>query len=181
MNTNPTITQGIADFLSRVSQHLGQKTAEEKQEILTDLESHIYEALATRAQRGQPTLEDLQAVLAEMDSPESHGQASETDGGQRCTRRTMGIVALSISLGSIILAICVAVFVDNLGYTWRRHLPDEGRLGYLVFLAGQFSAFILGLIAWRNPFGKAAVIVSTVLVFLSLGLLFCTMPVKIPQ
>ena len=92
----------------------------------------------------------------------------------------MGIVALSISLGSIILAIFVAVFVDNLGYAWRRHLPDEKLLGYLVFLAGQFAALVLGLVAWRNRFGKAAVIVSTALVVLSLGL-FSHRRVEIPE
>ena len=76
MNNNPTITQGIADFLNRVGQHLGHKTDEEKMEILTDLESHIHEALSARAQGRQSTLEDLQAVLNEMDPPESYGPSS---------------------------------------------------------------------------------------------------------
>ncbi len=88
-------------------------------------------------------------------------------------------MALSVSLGSIILVIYVAVFVDNLGHTWRRYLPDEALLGYLVFLAGQFAAFVLGLVTWRNPFGEAAVIVSTAFVVLSLGL-FCRR-VEIPE
>ena len=57
MNNNPTITQGIADFLNRVGQHLGHKTDEEKMEILTDLESHIHEALSARAQGRQSTLD----------------------------------------------------------------------------------------------------------------------------
>ncbi len=79
MNSNPTITQGLADFLNRVSRHLGHKTPEEKQKILAGLESHICEALSVRAQDGQSPLNDLELVLAEMDSPESYGQAPEAD------------------------------------------------------------------------------------------------------
>ncbi len=142
MNTDSTITQGIAHFLDCVSQHLSSKTPQEKREILADLEAHIYEALASRAAGRQPTTDDLKAVLTEMDPPESYGQLAETPNAAQPSRRTLGIVALCISLGSAFL------------------LPG----------VGQIIGLILGLIAWKDPFGKAAVIVAIVVLIVILGL-----------
>ena len=164
MNSDTTISQAVGRFLKRVGEHLANKGQEEKREILADLESHIYEALHSCSQGRQPTLEDLQAVLAEMDPPESYGQATERITDHKAlgpaNKTTLGIVALCISLGSLVAAGFLFLAIGHmLGY-W---------IPYLLFYAGQSSGLILGVLAWINPFGKAAVITSALLIVLSMG------------
>jgi hypothetical protein len=59
-----------------VAAHITGAPADEKEEILRNVESHIYEALNERAGE-HPTAADAEAVLAEMDPPESY---ADTDG-----------------------------------------------------------------------------------------------------
>lgn len=180
MNTDPAIRQTVDVFLHRVDSHLANQTPEQKRDILADLEAHIYEGLANRAADRQPTIEDLQAVLTEMDQPESYAQPAEIPKTHPPNRRATGIVALSISLGTVILAVFIAILIEQLSHKWQGYLLD-GWLAYLIFLAGQVTAFILGLIAWKNRFGKTAVIVSAALLVLSHLLLFVCIPVTVPE
>jgi len=75
-----------------------------------------------------------------------------------------GKLALALSLGGVILAVAIGVLARLAGY--RADMP-----AYLVFLAFQVAAMVLGLIAWRTPLGKAAAITSVVLAVSSLTLL----------
>ena len=169
MTTDSAIRQAVDEFLERVNSHLAEQTPQQKRDILADLEAHIYEALASRAADQQVTLEDLQIVLAQMDQPESYAQSAETPATVPPNRRATGIVALSTSLGTLVLAVSLAIVTAQLSHEWQGYLL-EGMLAYLIFLAGQVTSFILGLIAWNSRFGKAAVILSVALVILSLYL-----------
>ena len=161
MNSDETIIQAIGRFLDSVGEHLANKEPTEKQEILADLESHIYKALNSRARGNQPTLEDLQAVLAEMDAPESYAQPAETPKTVPANKRKMGIVALCICLGSLVLLgpsffVRVTLHVTPI---WSFYFP---------FLAGEITALVLGIIYRSDPYGKAAAIISAVLIALSI-------------
>jgi hypothetical protein len=73
MALNPEITDGIKRYVWGVAAHLGHVTAEERAEILQEVESHLYEGLHARFGE-TPTLADLEALLAEMPRPESYGE-----------------------------------------------------------------------------------------------------------
>lgn len=72
MSSSDEIRAGIRGYLDAVDAHLATQSAEEKRDLLANLESHIHEALDARVD-GEPTRADLDAVLAEMDLPESYG------------------------------------------------------------------------------------------------------------
>jgi len=73
MNLSSELTKQVKAHLDEVRKYLGTLPADERQEILQSIESHIYDALETRSD-GEPTQELLSAVLAEMDPPESYGE-----------------------------------------------------------------------------------------------------------
>jgi len=162
MNTDPTIAQGIANFLDRVAEHLVSKTPAQRREILADLESHIYEALASRAAGRQPAADVLKAVLAEMDPPESYGQSSQANQPSLSSKRIIGIIALCTCLGSLVVAGLLGMLTWHGLAIW---------IPCFLFLAGQITALVLGIISWSDPFGKAAAITSGVLIALSIILL----------
>ena len=156
MTTDSAIRQAVDEFLQGVNSHLADQTANQKHEILADLEAHIYEALASRVANRQPTVDDLQGVLAEMDPPESYGQLSQA---KHASKITMGMVALAISLGTLVLAGFIGVLTADFLKIW---------IPYFLFLGGQIAALVLGIIARRDPFGKAAIITSCMLIALSI-------------
>ena len=75
-----------------------------------------------------------------------------------------GKLALALSLGGVVLAVAIGLLARLAGY--RADMP-----AYLVFLAFQVAAIVLGLIARRTPLGKTAAITAAVLAVGSLTLL----------
>jgi len=73
MNLSTELTKQLNAHLDEVRKHLGTLPADERQEILQSIESHIYDALENRSD-GEPTPALLDAVIAEMDPPESYGE-----------------------------------------------------------------------------------------------------------
>jgi len=73
MNLPKELTKQMKVHLNEVRKYLGNLPADERQEILQSIESHIYDALQSRS-NGEPTAALLDAVLAEMDPPESYGE-----------------------------------------------------------------------------------------------------------
>jgi hypothetical protein len=61
----------IEAHLKLVRDSLSDRPADERQEIVSTIESHIFNALSDIS-TGSPTVEDLEAVLAGMDTPESY-------------------------------------------------------------------------------------------------------------
>jgi hypothetical protein len=97
-----------------------------------------------------------------MDSPESYRHSSAGAETPDQSRRTIGIVALCICLGSFLLASLLGVLTANDISLW---------IPYLLFIAGQITALLLGIISWSDPFGKAAAVTSPLLIVLSVLLL----------
>ena len=159
MNTETEVERGVQDFLDRVADYLGATPEDEKREILRDLASHIHEALKSRVPGREPTVEDLQGVLAEMDPPESYGESAEVERPGSPGRRATGIAALCISLGSLVVAGLLFALTGGHLVLW---------IPVFLFLAGQITALVLGVVAWSCPFGKAAVVTSAALIVLLL-------------
>ncbi len=73
MNLSTELTKQVTAHLDEVRNYLGNLSADERQEILQSIESHIYDALETRS-NGDSSPALLEAVIAEMDPPESYGE-----------------------------------------------------------------------------------------------------------
>ncbi len=153
MTYDQSIRAPVAEYVGAVQSHLDHVSADERAGILRNVEAHIYEALDRRA-GDQATSEDLRAVLEEMDPPESYAQADDEGPtpGQKGT--TKGKIALWISLGSLLATGLIVLLSQGRLAVW---------IPFFLFMGGQVAAIVLGAIDWRSPFGKAAVITSSVL------------------
>ncbi len=74
MALSPEIQDSIKTYLWELASHLETTSRPARTEILRDVESHIYEALA--AHTPDPTLDDLSSVLAGMPPPDSYASES---------------------------------------------------------------------------------------------------------
>ena len=136
----------IQRYLQAVAVHLGDAAGAGKRELLGDLESHIYEALEARGAGEDPQPADVEEVLAGMDPPESFARRSEMR-----PRQAGGAWALLVSLGTVALAAAILLLGLGAIALW---------IPLAVFLAGQLAALAIGVAAWADPLGKAAVTVS---------------------
>ena len=159
MTNEEQVRRAIGDFIAEVEGRLDDKSPVEKRELLRQIESHVRDALEERTGTAEVTLSDVEAVLTEMDPPESYGHAKDPAE----SRSTTGKLALMISLGSI-MAAGILVLLSSLYGLWMSFAA-------LVFYGGQIAAFVLGISAWPDRFGKAAVFTSVGLVLLSLLLI----------
>jgi hypothetical protein len=102
MNRPNELTKRVTAHLDEIRKHLGKLPADERQEILQSIESHIYDALESRSE-GKPTPALLDAVLAEMDPPESYGESIVTP--KKKTRPGLRIISgiFIIALLSVLL------------------------------------------------------------------------------
>ena len=75
MNLTIELKTRIYNHIGKVRQHLTELPPDEQREILQSIETHIHDALESRADEN-PTLDLLDAIIAEMDPPESYGAAS---------------------------------------------------------------------------------------------------------
>jgi len=142
----------VRGYLSSVQKHLHGMSAQDKRELLADLESHIYEALEQQAGGRQPTRADATGVLAEMDPPESYGQSQNGLASARTRKWNLGTTALCGSLGALVLAALTAMLGGG-----------HSGMPYLLFAGGQIGGFALGVLSWARPLGKAAVCTSALL------------------
>lgn len=76
MKLSNELTQQVKAHLDNVRKYLGALPADERQEILQSIESHIYDALQSRSD-GDPTPALLEAVIAELDPPDSYGELNQ--------------------------------------------------------------------------------------------------------
>jgi hypothetical protein len=102
MNLSNELTKQVAAHIDEVRKYLGSLPADERQEILQSIESHIYDALETR-NNGEPTPALLDAVIAEMDPPESYGELP------LAPRKTLSLLGLVLILSGAALAILFAM------------------------------------------------------------------------
>jgi len=98
MNLSSELTKQVAAHIDEVRNYLGTLPADERQEILQSIESHIHDALQSRS-GDEPTSALLDAVIAEMDPPESYGELTATP--QKKQRRQWLIIVLILVLTAL--------------------------------------------------------------------------------
>lgn len=122
----------IKAYLNAIGANL---TGPERTETLADLESHIYEAIAARADSGE-SAGIVEAVIAEMDSPETYSSSMPAS--------QSGICGLSI-FGTILLPFGLPVLWHVISLT-----PVGEHWDKIEFFKGSFYRFLIlpiGIIA----------------------------------
>jgi hypothetical protein len=76
--------------------------------------------------------------------------------------RRSGLIALSLCLGGLSLAVLIGMLAKLLGH-------DASMPAYLVFLGFQIAGFVMGIVSRQKVLGKTAYITSAVL---ALGSIF---------
>ena len=150
MDHEKKIEGRITRYLEMVAANIGGVPADEQEEILRNVESHIYEALNVRAGEN-PTIADVEAVLAEMDPPESYAETdkhtaeSATDvpvaGAKICKTAVVG--ALWIPFGFLVLLLVLHSRVV--------HGQESG-----LFIISYISLFVILPLSVLSPFGSTA-------------------------
>jgi hypothetical protein len=101
----------IERYLGRVEAHLEGVPEEEREEVLRDVEAHVYDALARREIEGTPE-EVAKAVLREMDPPSSWGPAPSAPSAvlppaaPAAAGPRFGIDSLLLGLAAVMLFVC---------------------------------------------------------------------------
>lgn len=151
----PEVQRMIDHYLTEVVRHLGSTSEHQRQEIVQNLEAHIFERL--REYGGDtPTREQAAIVLAEMDAPASFGNST--------FKASPGVYALGMALGSLLMLILIYGTV-SLFHVQR--VETLFACAYLLFIAGQMTAFILGYRNRTDPYGKAATILAPTMMLIS--------------
>ncbi len=150
------IREKIAEYLSEVEAHLQAANPEERRETLRGLEEHLWEALRARA-GDEPTPADLEAVLAQAAPPSSFGWAPAR---RAFPFRQVGWAAVA-ALGAGVASPALVLLASRL-FAWN--VP----LAVVVLLIGApflLAAVVLGIVSWREPQGKAALIGAVLVAF----------------
>ena len=100
MKNREQVRARVRTYLKEVAAHLEGMPERERQDLLKQLESHIYEGLQARTEGNDAQASDVEAVLSEMDPPESYGTVREG----RLDGLSHGKWALLVSLGSLVIA-----------------------------------------------------------------------------
>ena len=159
MKNNEQVRARVQSYLKEVAAHLERMPERERQDLLRQLDSHIHEALQARTGGNDAQASDVEAVLSEMDPPASYGTVREG----RFAGLSRGKWALLISLGSLVIAGLLVLLTGERVHVW---------IPFFLFLGGQIAAFVIGILSWREPLGKAAVFTSSALNVLAI--LFCS-------
>lgn len=159
MRMNEQVRAKVKAYLNDVATHLEGMPEQDRRDLLRQLEAHIHDALQARAGDTEAEVLDLETVLSEMDPPESYGQPQD----RGIYGLSQGKWALLISIGGLVVAGLLVVLSGGRMAVWTP---------LLLFLGTQVAAFVLGILSWRDPFGKAAVFTSAALSIFAL--LFCS-------
>ena len=170
MTYDPSVTDTVADYVRAVESHLAGVSADEREEILRNVEAHIYDALESRAGEAA-TADDLQAVLAEMDPPASYADGHPLPPAPMAVaddRRSLAGWALGLMIGGVVLPLLVIAIAMIVG---DGHTSDSVvAVAVILGIALEMFALVLGLLSWRERVGKA--VVWIVAVVFGLGLIF---------
>jgi len=83
MSAKRAIEREIGRYLETVAAELADMPADEKDDILRDIESHIYAALEEHGPN--PTVDDLNVILAGMDRPSAWAEGARGEEGETAT------------------------------------------------------------------------------------------------
>lgn len=143
MTTTNADDPRIAAHLAAVAEALAANPeAANPATVLDHLRSHIADALHDHAGEADP----VAAVLAELDPPTAYrtsGTPPAPTGGR------LGWWAFLASLAAPLVGILVGVIASAAG--------GGSEIGWLVFTAIELAATAAGIVAWRQPWGRAAV------------------------
>ena len=131
MDHEKKIEGRITRYLEMVAANIGGVPADEQEEILRNVESHIYEALSERAGEN-PTIADVEAVLAEMDPPETYAETLTPEHEKQKPSIQLVILAL----------LCSCIQIVGLGMV----VYGVPVVGAIVGFASVVSFFIV----WSN-------------------------------
>lgn len=141
MTAKKAIEREIGRYLEEVAARLGEMPADEKDDVLRDIESHIYAALEKTGPT--PSLDDLNVVLAGMDRPSSYAASvATTEPPQRRFSRC-AIVATCFAPFAPAAYICVFGYVS------------EGAEGVIPALV-RFVAWVVLLLGVVAPIATTA-------------------------
>ncbi|MFT6792374.1 MAG: hypothetical protein ACJAR1_000353 [Rubritalea sp.] len=144
MNPNTAEQEQIKAYLDAVSANL---TGPDRSETLADLESHIYEAIAAKADSGEPA-GVVDAVLLEMDPPEHYGSPPvSADQGRLCGFALAGALLLPWGLPLFYRMIHLTPVGDG------SRLPsfyDSSLYHFLVLPVGVISIILSAVLGWYS-------------------------------
>jgi hypothetical protein len=150
----------INQYLNEVQRNLESLSTVEQEEILENLQAHIYSELENRS-LDSPTSEDVESVLIDMDSPESYADTSvdftpETPKEKRTSRRAI-IGAIILPFGFFLILLIIPLSASNTATpvsTWQTIL----RITLLpMSILAPFASTALGLLGIseiRNSYGE---------------------------
>lgn len=144
MNLTPTEIAKIESYIDAVGANI---SGPDREETLTDLESHIYEAIAARAEGGDSSC-IVEAVISEMESPERYRDTTAVI--------QSGICRVAIS-GTILLPFGLPVIWHVISQT-----PAGERWQEIEFYSSSLYYFL------SLPLGIIAMLLSPILGFMSI-------------
>ena len=144
MNLTPTEIAKIESYIDAVGANI---SGPDREETLTDLESHIYEAITARAEGGDSSC-IVEAVISEMESPERYRDTTAVI--------QSGICRVAIS-GTILLPFGLPVIWHVISQT-----PAGKRWQEIEFYSSSLYYFL------SLPLGIIAMLLSPILGFMSI-------------
>ena len=178
MKVSGRTRRGLKRYVKEVDRNLGGYPRDQRREIRSDVESHIYAALENRAS-GEVKTADLEAVLEEMGPPVSYAAPAQPDSAksrrEKARKRQWSPLALAIGAGLVAALVGSIIQVTGmmLGYYNNVEIRVPWHFTFLVpaiiFFAMEIAAVYRGCRQWRTLNGKAGVILA--LLFILAGIL----------
>ena len=153
MNMTRNAQRSIDRYLRRIKRALRHLDPSESREIVDGLRTHIHEGLSEQGSN-LARQEDVRAVLETMDGPQGYRSddvietSMKTGRGRRLGRLGFYFVLAALPLSALALVLGARV-AESL---FRGGLLLSGILAV--------CGLGLGIVGWRSPLGKAAVICS---------------------
>jgi hypothetical protein len=165
MKTTKEIRKDISRYLSKVQSRIGDRSKEEQEELLQNLEDHIFELLAQRSKE-EPDRSDLESVLNEMDPPESYGNPEKSGEKKHGLRALLSMTIGQWALAMLVVGICLFLILFLVGLLASSDVLL--RIGVIFGAIPVISALVLGLFGWKETAGKIAVVGSIIAVLITL-------------
>jgi hypothetical protein len=156
--------------IEKYKNYLGRKIMENSMNVSSE------EELAQLRNEGKISEAEYQDLLAAMRMPSpnrSKDDVPETDKAK--SKRKISKIAFALMLIGIFLpTLCYLALVTIQQIFVSPHLPERAsaHVGYAIWfflgLALEIAAFTLGIKSWQNDYGKAATIISGIILVLSI-------------
>ena len=149
MSAKKAIEREIGRYLETVAASLGDMPADEKDDILRDIESHIYAALEKCGP--EPSVDDLNVVLAGMDRPSAYARSVE---GAGTVARQARFCRIALAAAALFAIVAMAFPVAYIAWEVEAVNPVKSYWSFVWFVSLPLS--LIGMFAC-TLFGFAAV------------------------